>query len=106
MVRLGPHRMIPARAGLRAAAIGLIGLWWATAIPQSAANRTGYAGDASCQPCHKERSQSYEQSPHRLTSQLPTVSTVHGSFQSGSNLLTIADADAGRPGLEFRMESR
>ena len=98
--------MVAARPALFAAVIALIGPRGMMASPQPGSIRPGYAGDASCQPCHKERSASYERTPHRLTSQLPTASTVHGSFQEDSNLLKIADAEASRPGLEFRMESR
>ncbi len=70
------------------------------------ADRTGYVGDASCASCHQQISKSYEHTPHHLTSQLPTLSSVHGSFQSGSNSLTIVDAaEAAEPGLQFTMEA-
>jgi hypothetical protein len=69
--------------------------------------RTGYVGDASCFSCHKNISQSYLHTGHHLTSQLPTLSSVHGSFQSPSNTLTIVNpAQSVEPGLQFRMESR
>lgn len=76
-----------------------------TAFAQPA-SRPGYAGDASCVGCHKDRGESYERSPHHLTSQFPTVNTVRGSFDKGSNSLTIADAGPDRPGLAFQMEAR
>jgi hypothetical protein len=75
--------------------------------PGPGANRKDYAGDASCVSCHKGKSQSYQHNPHHLTSQFPTPDTVRGSFQNGSNTLTIVDAaQAAEPGLRFVMESR
>lgn len=71
------------------------------------ADRSVFAGDASCFSCHRELSQSYQHTPHRLTSQLPTSSSVLGSFRDGANSLTIVDAaQSAEPGLHFRMESR
>jgi hypothetical protein len=71
------------------------------------AERSGYAGDASCVSCHPETSQSYEHTPHHLTSQLPTSASVLGSFQNGSKSLTIVDAGhSAEPGLQFVMESK
>ena len=55
-------------------------------------DRTRYAGDSSCASCHRQLSQNYEHTPHHLTSQLPTQSSVLGSFHDGANSLTIIDA--------------
>ncbi len=73
---------------------------------QARTDRSDYVGDASCVKCHRELSQKYEHTPHHLTSQLPTTSSVHGSFESGANSLVIVDsAQTTEPGLQFRMES-
>jgi len=73
----------------------------------SEADRKDYAGDASCASCHKSQSQSYQHTPHHLTSQFATSSSVLGAFQNGKNILTIVDAaESAEPGLQFLMESR
>ncbi len=70
-------------------------------------DRTRYAGDSSCVSCHRQLSQSYEHTPHHLTSQLPTSSSVSGSFLDGANSLAIIDAaKSAQPALQFFMESR
>jgi hypothetical protein len=70
-------------------------------------DRADYAGDASCASCHRKLSQSYQQTPHHLTSQLPTSRSVLGSFRDGANTLTIIDAtQSAQPGLQFQMESK
>jgi len=95
-----------AAAGLLAAIVGFFP-GSVAGIAQAGGDRSGFVGDAVCQPCHRERSQSYEHSPHRLTSQLPTRGTVHGSFENGANTLTIAAPEqTARPGLSFRMDDR
>jgi hypothetical protein len=74
---------------------------------QLEAARTGYAGDASCISCHRTISQSYQQTGHHLTSQLPTSNSVLGSFRPGANSLTIVNpAQSVQPGLQFLMEAR
>jgi Cytochrome c554 and c-prime len=104
--------MIRARLMLRLSMAGLFFLQLAFALPSpqetpQETDRTGYAGDASCAPCHRQLSQSYHRTPHRLTSQLPTSSSVLGSFLHGTNSLTIVDAtQSAEPELEFLMESR
>jgi hypothetical protein len=71
------------------------------------ANRVGYVGDTACVDCHKQVSQSYQNTPHRLTSQIPTSRTVLGSFRKGENSLTIVDsAQSSEPALHFVMETR
>ena len=73
------------------------------ASPQEASHavdRAGYAGDASCVSCHRQLSQSYLHTAHHLTSQLPTASSILGSFRNGSNTLTIVDTtQSAQPGL-------
>jgi hypothetical protein len=71
------------------------------------ARRSGYAGDASCASCHRETNRNYEHTLHRLTSQFSTSAYVLGSFQDGSNTLTIADPRrSAEPSLQFLMESK
>ncbi len=70
-------------------------------------DRTDFAGDVSCLSCHRQLSQSYQHTAHHLTSQLPTNSSVLGSFHNGANSLTIVDAaQSAEPGLQFLMEPR
>jgi len=73
----------------------------------NAIDRSGFAGDLACLSCHKDLSQTYQHTAHRLTSQLPTPATVLGSFRNGENVLTIVDsANVAEPSLRFIMESR
>lgn len=72
-----------------------------------ATERPGYAGDETCVSCHRQLSQSYEHTPHHLTSQFPTPKSVLGSFRDGDNSLTIVDSkQSAEPGLEFVMGAR
>ena len=74
---------------------------------QRETTRPGYVGDAACFTCHKNVSQTYEHTAHRLTSQLPTTASVLGSFRDGGNTLTIiAPSNPAQPALRFVMESR
>jgi hypothetical protein len=79
-----------------------------SASPPATSPRPGYVGDAACLPCHQQQSTSFLHTAHHLTSQLPTIQSVHGSFQNGTNTLTIVDpaTSADEPGLFFKMESR
>ena len=85
---------------------------WAVTFPSPQetgheTDRASYAGDASCLSCHRQISQSYQHTAHHLTSQLPTNSSVLGSFHDGANSLTIVDASrSAEPGLQFLMESK
>jgi len=79
----------------------------AAQAPEISHNRAGFIGDAACISCHKGISETYEHTAHRLTSQLPTASSVLGSFKDGENVLTIVDpADGAEPALRFVMEAR
>ena len=70
-------------------------------------DRTGYVGDESCFSCHRDLSQHYQRTAHHRTSQLPTSSSVLGSFRKDSNSLTIVDPEQTvEPALQFFMESR
>ncbi len=73
-------------------------------IPNST-DRTSFAGDSSCAPCHLELTQRYHRTPHYLTSQLPAPTSVLGPFRSESNSLTIVEStQSAKPGLQFVME--
>ena len=104
--------MIRTQAGLLLLFAGfcLISSTAGNSSPQEAQlkmDRSGYAGDASCVTCHLKTSQSYQHTPHHLTSQLPTSSSILGSFQKGRNSLTIVNgAQSAEPELQFLMEVR
>ena len=55
-------------------------------------------GTASCGPCHQAVAQSYQQTPHFLTSSRATSNTILGSFLEGRNILQTANS-----GVSFRM---
>jgi hypothetical protein len=69
-------------------------------------SRPGYAGDGACLPCHKEKSLSYADTAHHLTSQLPGKDSILGSFKEGGNILMIQDplATDTDPRLFFKMD--
>jgi hypothetical protein len=112
IIKSGPRRMFRTKLVFLAVFAALLFLPPAVALHSpiegpTATDRTGYAGDASCLKCHKDVSQGYQHTPHHLTSQLPTRSSVLGSFQSGANALIIVDsAQSAEPGLQFNMESK
>ena len=112
IIKWGPRRMSGAKIVL---VVGLAACGFLRSAPalqapsegQAETDRAAYAGDASCLKCHRDLGQSYEHTPHHLTSQLPTSSSVLGSFQKGANSLTILDAtQSAGPWLQFQMESK
>ena len=69
--------------------------------------RANYVGDATCISCHKKEGLSYLHTSHSLTSQLANKKSVLGSFQEGSNILTIVDpTTTAGPFLYFKMEAK
>jgi hypothetical protein len=48
-----------------------------------------FAGSESCRHCHPSVADSYQHTPHFLTSQPGTLETVQGSFDSGKNVLVL-----------------
>src|SRR5665213_3843749 len=71
------------------------------------AGRPGYIGDAACVSCHKKQGLPYLHTSHYLTSQPPNKESVLGSFQQGSNVLTIVDpTTTAGPFLYFKMEAK
>lgn len=74
---------------------------------RSESDRTGYVGDARCFSCHRQQSQSYQHTPHHLTSQLATPDSVLGSFRRDNNSLRIVDStDQAEAQLQFVMEAK
>jgi hypothetical protein len=71
------------------------------------AGRANYVGDAACVSCHKKQGLSYLHTSHYLTSQPANKKSVLGSFQEGSNVLTIGDpTTTAEPVLYFKMEAK
>jgi Cytochrome c554 and c-prime len=63
--------------------------------------RRDFVGDAACQGCHREISETYARTAHHLTSQLPGKDSILGKFSAGENILKTGDPD-----LYFRMNAR
>jgi hypothetical protein len=72
------------------------------------AARPGYVGDAACVSCHSQQSKTFASTAHHLSSQLPSLRSILGSFREGSNVLNIVDPAnrEGEPALYFKMEFR
>jgi hypothetical protein len=77
-------------------------------IGMHGAARSKLVGDTACVSCHKEQSMPYLHTSHHRTSQLANKDSVLGSFQEGSNVLTIVDptGTTAEPGLYFKMEAK
>jgi hypothetical protein len=63
--------------------------------------REGFLGDDACQPCHRDKFESYLQTVHHLTSQLPARNSIAGQFTAGKNVMQTFN-----PELSFRMDAR
>ena len=72
------------------------------------ADRTGYAGDAACLPCHTQESLAYRTTSHHLASQRPDKTSILGSFEAGKSNLMIANPKENDedPRLYFAMEAK
>lgn len=73
---------------------------------QPAASRSqttpeGYVGDHACESCHQEKVQTYHNTAHFLTSQLPSSGSILGQFNPDSNVLKTSNPD-----LFFRMDAK
>ena len=87
-------------AGISLLAAGAVAAELAAARHRTEAVRAdNAAGDTACLSCHQQKA-SFEQTAHRLTSSLPTRSSILGSFSHGENVLRTAN-----PYLYFRMDS-
>jgi hypothetical protein len=58
-------------------------------------------GDRACQQCHQEEFETFSQTRHHLSSQLPERHTIAGKFTAGENTLTTFN-----PEVSFRMDER
>ena len=76
-------------------------------VAASSGIRAGYVGDEACQPCHTNRAATFASTAHHLTSQLPTSTSILGSFKEGDSILMIENpAITDTPArLFFKMES-
>ena len=74
----------------------------------SIAPRPGYVGDAVCMGCHKEKSISFQQTSHHLTSQIATRQSILGLQHAASNRLVISDPakDPSQPGISFSISQK
>jgi hypothetical protein len=63
--------------------------------------RNDYMGDAACGSCHKEKTDSFHQTAHYLTSKPPDENSILGKFTPGSDTLTTSN-----PELYFRMDQK
>jgi Cytochrome c554 and c-prime len=68
--------------------------------------RQDYLGDEACMPCHREQALPYNQTSHHLTSQLPSTTSILGSFKEGENILMIENptTTGTDPRLFFKMD--
>jgi cytochrome c554/c'-like protein len=71
----------------------------ATRSPAQAVRADNAVGDSTCLSCHAPKA-TFEQTAHRLTSQLPARGSILGSFRRGDNILRTSN-----PSLYFRMDS-
>ena len=79
-------------------------------VVQGAPVENHLVGDAACVRCHAEVSATYAHTSHHLTSQLPSASTILGTFTAPQNLLVISAPSGAETGdearLSFKMEAR
>jgi hypothetical protein len=61
--------------------------------------RSEYVSDSVCAQCHRDRFATYEKTAHHFTSQLPTKSTLTGTFAPGNNIMATSN-----PNLSFQMK--
>ena len=68
--------------------------------PTSKWSAAGYVGDEVCGSCHQDKLQTFQQTVHHRTSQLPSAHSIGGKFIPPENSLRTID-----PGLSFRMDA-
>ena len=61
---------------------------------------TNYVGDEVCGSCHQDKTSTYHQTAHHITSRLPTRDSIAGKFGPGSNILETLNTN-----LYFKMEA-
>jgi hypothetical protein len=59
---------------------------------------SGYIGDLACRSCHQQETNTYFETAHHLTSQMPSEHSVLGKFSAGENILTTSN-----PALHYEM---
>src|SRR5579863_1018326 len=70
-------------------------------VTEDASTRRDFVGDAACQECHREISETYVHTAHHRTSQIPDKDSIVGTFADGTNIFTTGDPD-----LHFRMDEK
>ena len=58
---------------------------------QKPSPRENYAGDDACRSCHQDKVESFHQTAHYLTSQLPDRNSILGSFSPDANVLKTSN---------------
>jgi hypothetical protein len=61
----------------------------------------GYAGDAACRSCHRDKVETFHRTSHYLTSRLPRKDSILGKFTPDANVMKTSNPD-----LFFRMEEK
>ena len=61
-------------------------------------NPSGYVGDQACRSCHQQETNTYFETAHHLTSQMPSEHSILGKFSAGENILTTSN-----PALHYEM---
>jgi hypothetical protein len=59
---------------------------------------SGHIGDLACRSCHQQETNTYFETAHHLTSQMPSEHSVLGKFSAGENILTTSN-----PALHYEM---
>ena len=68
--------------------------------PTSKWSAAGYVGDEVCGSCHQDKLQTFQQTVHHRTSQLPSAQSIAGRFTPPEDIMKTID-----PGLFFRMDA-
>jgi hypothetical protein len=61
-------------------------------------NSSGYVGDQACRSCHQQETNTYFETAHHLTSQMPSGHSILGKFSAGGNILRTSN-----PALHYEM---
>ena len=59
---------------------------------------SGYIGDLACRSCHQQDTNTYFETAHHLTSQMPSEHSILGKFSAGENILRTSN-----PALHYEM---
>ena len=110
-IRRNPWGSLSSQKTTLSASLGLLGVLNGVILvacpekPLKEARSTQFVGDASCIKCHSSQGAAYEKTAHRLTLQLPSPTSVLGSFTSPKNSLRTLDPKTSILGdsLTFKM---